>query len=98
MLFRSQEMEALTIENTRSKNPAMHFILSWREMEVPTSQQVDEAVQIALHELDLQGCQALWALQNDTKNLHVHVMVNWTLVKREDRGSDGVVTLRRSCF
>lgn len=72
----AQEMEALAIENTRSKNPAMHFILSWREMEVPTVQQVDEAVQIALHELDLQGCQALWALQSDTENLHVHVMVN----------------------
>ena len=72
----AQEMEALAIENTRSKNPAMHFILSWREMEVPTAQQVDEAVQIALHELDLQSCQALWALQSDTENLHVHVMVN----------------------
>lgn len=72
----AREMEALALENTRSKNPAMHFILSWREMEVPTAQQVDEAVQIALHELDLQGCQALWALQSDTENLHVHVMVN----------------------
>lgn len=72
----AQEMEALAIENTRSRNPAMHFILSWREMEVPTVQQVDEAVQIALHELDLQDCQALWALQGDTENLHVHVMVN----------------------
>ena len=72
----AREMEALALENTRSKNPAMHFILSWREMEVPTVQQMDEAVQIALQELDLQGCQALWALQSDTENLHVHVMVN----------------------
>ena len=70
------EMEALAIENTRCKAPAFHFILSWREMEKPTTEQVDEAVQIALTELDLQDCQALWALQSDTDNLHVHVAVN----------------------
>lgn len=70
------EMEALAIENTRCKAPAFHFILSWREMEKPTTEQVDDAVKIALTELDLQDCQALWALQSDTDNLHVHVAVN----------------------
>ena len=70
------EMEALAIENARCKAPAFHFILSWREMEKPTTEQVDEAVKIALTELDLQDCQALWALQSDTDNLHVHVAVN----------------------
>ena len=70
------EMEALAMENTRCKAPAFHFILSWREMESPTTEQVDEAVKIALTELDLQDCQALWALQSDTDNLHVHVVVN----------------------
>ncbi len=70
------EMEALATENTRCRDPVFHFILSWREMEVPTTQQVDEAVEIALKELDLQECQALWALQSDTENLHVHVAVN----------------------
>ena len=70
------EMEVLASENTRSRNPVFHFILSWREMERPTSEQVDEAVQIALKELELEGCQALWALQGDTENQHVHVMVN----------------------
>ena len=70
------EMESLAIENTRCKSPAFHFILSWREMESPTKEQVDEAVKIALTELDLQDCQALWALQSDTNNLHIHVAVN----------------------
>ena len=70
------EMEALATENVRCKDPAFHFILSWRELEVPTSEQVDEAVKIALEELDLENCQALWALQADTQNLHVHVAVN----------------------
>ena len=70
------EMESVAIENVRCKFPAFHFILSWREMESPTNEQVDEAVKIALEELDLQDCQALWALQSDTDNLHVHVAVN----------------------
>ena len=70
------EMESVAIENVRCKAPAFHFILSWREMESPTTEQVDEAVKISLTELDLQDCQALWALQSDTNNLHVHVVVN----------------------
>ena len=70
------EMEGLSYENVRCKNPVLHFILSWRTDESPTNEQVDEAVNIALKELDLEGCQALWALQSDTDNLHVHVAVN----------------------
>ena len=70
------EMESVAIENVRCKTPAFHFILSWREMESPTIEQVDEAVKIALNELDLQECQALWSLQSDTNNMHVHVAVN----------------------
>ncbi len=70
------EMEGLSYENVRCKNPVFHFILSWRAEESPTNEQVDEAVGIALKELDLQDCQALWALQSDTENLHVHVAVN----------------------
>ena len=70
------EMEGLSYENPRCKNPVLHFILSWRDFESPTNEQVDEAVNIALKELDLQDCQALWTLQSDTDNLHVHVAVN----------------------
>ena len=47
-----KEMEFLASLNTRCRVPAMHFILSWREMESPTFEQVDEAVGIALKELD----------------------------------------------
>ena len=70
------EMESLAIESVRCKTPAFHFILSWRSDESPTNEQVDEAVNIALTELNLQDCQAVWGLQSDTDNLHVHVAVN----------------------
>ncbi|GHV53260.1 relaxase [Synergistales bacterium] len=70
------EMEALAFNNTRSKDPVFHAILAWREMELPTNKQVDEAVQIALKELNLEDCQALWALHANTQNRHVHIVVN----------------------
>lgn len=70
------EMEALATENRRCKDPVFHLILSWREMESPTSAQADEAARIALRELGLEDCQALWVLQRDTENPHVHIVVN----------------------
>ena len=70
------EMEALALCNKRCKDPVFHLVLSWREMENPSNAQVDEAVHIALQELDLQDCQALWVLQRDTENPHLHVIVN----------------------
>jgi hypothetical protein len=70
------EMEALATDNKRCKDPVFHAILSWREMEIPTPEQADEAVHIALKELNLENCQALWVLQNDTQNRHVHIVAN----------------------
>lgn len=70
------EMENLAVRNVRCHDPVFHFILSWNETELPTNEQADGAVEIALKELDLADCQALWALQTDTHNRHVHVVVN----------------------
>jgi hypothetical protein len=70
------EMESLATDNKRCKDPVFHAILSWREMEIPTPEQADEAVRIALKELNLENRQALWVLQNDTQNRHVHIVAN----------------------
>jgi hypothetical protein len=51
----ASEMLATARMNPRSKDPLMHIILSWREMELPSNEQIDEAVRIALEELDLQN-------------------------------------------
>jgi hypothetical protein len=34
------------------------LIIAWREMELPTNEQVDEAVKTTLAELNLSNCQA----------------------------------------
>lgn len=71
-----QEMEALALENTRSANPVFNCVLSWRENEIPSREQAEEAVRIALRELGLEGCQVHYALHRNTENFHLHVCVN----------------------
>jgi hypothetical protein len=50
--------------------------LSWRENENPTSEQVREAVNITLDEMNLSDCQAVYALHQNTDNMHLHICVN----------------------
>lgn len=70
------EMIALAQESTRSKMPVAHWIFSWKEDEQPTRSQVDEAVDIFLEHMDLQGHQTIYALHHDTDNYHLHIAVN----------------------
>lgn len=70
------EMSALATTNPRSKQPCVHYVLSWRAGEHPSHVQTDEAVQIFLAELGLEHCQCLYALHTDTRNDHVHLLVN----------------------
>ncbi|MBU2820306.1 relaxase/mobilization nuclease domain-containing protein [Acidithiobacillus caldus] len=71
-----EEMVALAAEAVRSRNPVNHYILSWREGEQPSPEQVEEAVSIFLDELGLQEHQVIYALHKDTDNLHLHIAVN----------------------
>jgi hypothetical protein len=70
------EMESIALQNKRCADPVMHLLLSWRENENPTKEQVREAVQIALGEMNLSECQAVYALHQNTDNMHLHICVN----------------------
>jgi hypothetical protein len=48
-------MESLALQNKRCADPVMHLLLSWRENENPTREQVREAVNITLDEMNLSG-------------------------------------------
>lgn len=87
------EMTALASECVKSKNPINHYVVSWREGEKPTFQQLDQAVEILMSEMGLVGCQAIYAAHFDTRNVHLHLAVNRvdpdTLKTREiNRGFD----------
>jgi hypothetical protein len=70
------EMIALAQDAVRSADPVNHYILSWREGEVPALDQVDHAVTLLVDELGLRGHQLVYGLHADTDNMHLHVVVN----------------------
>jgi hypothetical protein len=72
-------MESLALQNKRCADPVMHLLLSWRENENPTREQVREAVNITLNEMNLSECQAVYALHQNTDNMHLHICVNRVL-------------------
>lgn len=70
------EMVALAEEGVRSPNPMTHWLLSWREGEQPTPEQADQAARLLLKELGMQDHQAIWAVHQDTHNVHLHLAIN----------------------
>jgi hypothetical protein len=69
-------MTHIRTQNKRCADPVMHLLLSWRENENPTKEQVIEAVKITLGELNLSQCQTVYALHQNTDNMHLHICVN----------------------
>lgn len=70
------QMLATAARVTRCRDPIEHYVLSWQTGEKPTEQQFGRAVEIAVAELGLSECQAVWAVHGNTDNLHVHIAVN----------------------
>ena len=70
------EMIALSQEAVRSKDTINHYVLSWREGEQPSPEQVEEAVSIFMDELGVKDHQAIYGLHADTDNLHLHLAIN----------------------
>lgn len=72
----AREMAALAQDAPRSKDPIAHYVISWKEYEQPTPQQVDQAVEIFLEKMELTEHQTIYALHQDTDNAHLHIVVN----------------------
>lgn len=70
------EMLALSQEAVRSKDTINHYVLSWREGEQPSPEQVERGVSIFMEELGVQGHQAIYGLHSDTDNIHLHIAIN----------------------
>jgi len=70
------EMIALAQDAPRSADPVNHYILSWREGEVPLPEQIEQAVSLFVDELGLRGHHVVYGLHADTDNVHLHVAVS----------------------
>ena len=70
------EMIALSQECVRSKDTINHYVISWREGEQPSPDQVEEAVSIFMENLGWKDHQAIYGLHKDTENIHLHIVIN----------------------
>ena len=71
-----QEMIALSEESIHSKMPVSHWVMSWKENEFHTREQVGDAVTLFLDRMGLSEHQAIVAAHINTANFHVHIAVN----------------------
>jgi len=72
------EMISLAYESLRSPMPVTHWIMSWQENELPSREQIDEAVDVFLEKMGLEGHQVVYALHKNSAHHHVHIVVNRT--------------------
>ncbi|HEY3591124.1 MAG TPA: TraI/MobA(P) family conjugative relaxase [Buttiauxella sp.] len=72
----SAEMNSVALQNTRCIDPVYHCILSWREEDKPTDQQVFDSARYCIQQLGMADHQYVFAIHNDTDNLHCHIAVN----------------------
>ncbi|WP_276956337.1 relaxase/mobilization nuclease domain-containing protein [Jonquetella anthropi] len=71
-----EEMNALATANTRCQDPVEHVVMSWREGEIPTQEQMNEAVDILLKEYEAEQCKVVFSAHQNTENIHLHVCLN----------------------
>lgn len=70
------EMNMIAAQSSRCLDPVYHFILSWRENELPTDSQIFECASHCIRQLGMEGHQYVTAIHQDTDNTHCHVAVN----------------------
>ena len=76
-----EEMALLATEARIRSTPIDHWILSWRDNEVPTREQITEAIDIFLKQLGIEKeeqYQYVYALHKNTRNVHLHIVLNRT--------------------
>lgn len=64
------------LRGRKNKKPVYHYSLSWAESENPSQEDMQKAALSSLKALGLEDHQALIAQHTDTKNMHVHIVVN----------------------
>lgn len=69
------QMVATAARGTRMRDPVEHIVISWREGEAPSREQVEDAVKIVLDVMDYGRCSTVWALHGNTKTFHAHIAI-----------------------
>jgi hypothetical protein len=72
----SVEMNAVALQNTRCKDPVLHYFLSWPETDNPSTEHIFDSVRHSLSALGMSEHQYVAAIHTDTNNIHCHVAAN----------------------
>ncbi|WP_133625178.1 TraI/MobA(P) family conjugative relaxase [Erwinia sp. LJJL01] len=72
----STEMDMVAMQNMRCNDPVYHAILSWPTSERPTPDQTFESARYCLKRLGMEDHQYVFAIHDDTDNVHCHLTVN----------------------
>ncbi|WP_122744888.1 TraI/MobA(P) family conjugative relaxase [Pseudomonas viridiflava] len=93
------EMNMVASQNARCADPVYHFILSWRENELPTDAQIFECATHCIRQVGMEGHQYVTAIHQDTDNTHCHVAVNRVnpLTHKAANLWNDADTLQKSC-
>lgn len=73
---RQAEMIALATECVKSMDPIKHYVFSLKDGERATTEQIEFWVDIFLKEVGLVDHQVIYALHDDTDNMHLHIAIN----------------------
>jgi hypothetical protein len=95
----SAEMNAVASQNTRCLDPVYHCILSWREEDIPTDQQIFDSARHCLSQLGMSDHQYIFAIHRDTDNVHCHIAANRInpISYRATNMYNDVDTLHKAC-
>lgn len=72
----ASEMNMVGMQNTRCVDPVYHVILSWPECDRPSPEEIFSSARHCVNRMGMEGHQYLFAIHDDTDNLHVHLTVN----------------------
>jgi hypothetical protein len=72
-----EEIQVTQANNTRAKSDkTYHLVVSFREGEKPTREQVEDIEDTICERLGYQEHQRISAVHQDTENLHIHIAIN----------------------
>jgi hypothetical protein len=70
------EMNMVSHQNVRCKDPVLHYVLSWREEDNPQDRDILDSARYVLKQLGMADHQYVSAIHRDTDNVHCHIAVN----------------------
>ena len=74
--YQKIEMSQTASLNSRVIDPIVHIVGSFKKFEVPTTEQLEEQIDILAKHLGAEELQMQYAMHMDTDNVHFHLIVN----------------------